>query len=269
MTASFQLAYSTLRWQEPDLELALAALKNAGWDSWEGRLPLDWLGSSRRVKKVCENAGMPMSVFTASGSPDNRERTNVERNRRRMEFAAEMEVDCFMFMSGPKPEKTAVDDEIRRAADGAEEWAEYAETMGLEISYHIHTNTLVDSISQWKLYMNGLSKAKLCIDVSHAQLWGYEPTASIRDFWDQLNYIHLQDFSACERGTDGQYNPTWCDVGAAENVDFSAVLSVLAELGFNRIVTCCPGNPVPGEDDPIREATRSGQMRAYLSELGY
>ena len=185
-----------------------------------------------------------------------------------MEFAAEMEVDCFMFMSGPKPEKSANDEDIRRAAEGAEEWAEYAGTMGLEISYHIHTNTLVDSISQWKLYMNGLSKAKLCIDVSHAQLWGHEPTAAIREFWDQLNYIHLQDFSSCIRDNGGHYNPVWCDVGVAENVDFPAVLSVLAELGFNRVVTSCPGNSVPGEDDPISEARRSRQMREYLHGLG-
>lgn len=267
---AFNLGYSTLRWREPDLEPALVALKEAGWDSWEGRLPLDWLGPARRVKEVCGNVEMPMSVFTATGSPENRDWANVERNRRRMEFAAEMEVDCFMFMSGPKPEgRETNDDDIHRASEGAEEWAEYAATMGIEISYHIHTNTLVDSTAQWELYMSGLDKAKLCIDVSHAQLWGYEPIASIRNFWNQLNYIHLQDYTSCIRDGDGSYNPVWCDVGVAENVDFSAVLKVLTELGYERVVTSCPGEPVPGGEDAISEARRSARTREYLREFGY
>ena len=56
---AFRLAYSTLRWQNPNLEEALAALKEAGWDGWEGRLPLDWLGTPSRLRRVCDNAGMP------------------------------------------------------------------------------------------------------------------------------------------------------------------------------------------------------------------
>ena len=267
---SFNMGYSTLRWQLPDLEPALVALREAGWDSWEGRLPLDWLGPPSRLKQVCANADMPMSVLTAVGSSDDGEFTHVERNRRRMEFAAEMGAECFMFMSGAKPEgREANDDEIRRAAVAAEEWAEYAAALNLELSYHIHTNTLVDSVAQWKLYMGCLQRAKLCIDVSHAQLWGYDPVASIRDFWSQLNYIHLQDYSSCTRSENGRYHPVWCDVGVAENVDFSEVLTALDDLGYDGVVTSCPGEPVPGADDPISEARRSAATRAYLRGLGY
>lgn len=267
---SFNMGYSTLRWQFPDLEPSLVALREAGWDCWEGRLPLDWLGPPGRLKQVCANAGMPMTVFTALGSPDDRDFRHVERNRRRMEFASEVGVECFMFMSGPKPEgREAGDDEIRRAAEGAEEWAEYAAALDLELSYHIHTNTLVDSIVQWQLYMSCLKKAKLCIDVSHAQLWGYDPVASIRDFWTQLNYVHLQDYSSCTRGENGHYHPVWCDVGVAENVDFPAVLKTLDDLGYDGVITSCPGEPVAGADDPISEARRSAGTRAYLRGLGY
>ena len=67
---AFTLGYSTLRWREPDLEVALEELKKAGWDGWEGRLPLDWLGTPARLRRVCENAGMPLLVYTADGSPD-------------------------------------------------------------------------------------------------------------------------------------------------------------------------------------------------------
>jgi hypothetical protein len=169
---AFKLAFSTLRWKNPDLERGLEELKKAGWEGWECRLPLDWLGTPQRLRRICDNVGLPMVVYTASGSPDNRDYENVEQNKRRMEFAAEMGCDCLMYMNGNKPADRAVtQDDLRYAAEGAEQWAEYAEPLGLELSYHIHTNLLVDTIEDWRFYMSLLKKAKLCIDVSHAQLW--------------------------------------------------------------------------------------------------
>jgi len=267
---SLKLSYSTLGWQNPDLEPALEALKKAGWDGWEGRLPLDWLGTTKRLRQVCENTDMPMVVYTAGGSPDNREWENVERNKRRMEYAAEMEVDCFMFMSGGKPANWTVNaDDIKNAAEGAEVWAEYAAQYGLEISYHIHTNTLIDSTEDWRLYMSLLDKTKLCIDVSHTQLWGYDPVESIQEFRGQLNYIHLQDYFSSSRGEAGNYDPVWCDVGEGEYMDFPKILKALEGIGFTRWVTSCPGVPHPQHPDSSTDAERSKRTRQYLKNLGY
>lgn len=267
---AFKLAYATLRWKLPDLERSLATLKESGWDGWEGRLPLDWLGTPSRVRRICENEGMPLICYTANGSPDQRDTEVVERNKRRMEFSAEVGADCFMFMNGPKPEGRAVThDDIKYAAEGAEAWAEFAAPLGLELTYHIHTNLLVDSVEDWKTYMSMLDKAKLCIDVSHAKLWGYDPIQSLHDFKDQLNYVHLQDYSSTSRREDGFYLPEWVDVGQGENVDFPGVRQALEEMNFTRWVTACPGAPIPGQEDPISESKRSKRMVEYLRGIGY
>ena len=265
-----KMSYCALRWRQPDLEPVLVELKRAGWQGWEGRLPLDWLGPPKRLRQVCANAEMPMVVYTAAGSPDNRDWTHTERNKRRMDFAAEMEVDCFMFMSGPKPEgRPVAPADIEAAAEGADQWAEYAAQYGLELSYHIHTNLLVDSVEDWQRYMGHLKRAKLCIDVSHAELWGYDPIASLVDFKDQLNYVHLQDYSTCTRDADGYYRPEWVDVGQAAKLDFGGILQTLEQMGFDRWVTSCPGDPVAGGEDPLSEVRRSQRMRQYLRGLGY
>jgi inosose dehydratase len=264
------MSYSTLRWKNPELEPALEELAKAGWEGWEGRLPLDWLGPPHRLRRVCENAGVPLVVYTASGSPDQREWAHVERNKRRMDYAAEMGADCFMFMSGPKPQGRPVDEgDIAAAAEGAEAWAEYAAQYGLEISYHIHTNTLIDSSEHWRQYMRLLDRTQLCIDVSHAQLWGYDPVQAIRDYRDRLNYMHLQDYSSSSRDENGRYLPVLVDVGEAEGLDFCGILKALDEIGYTRWVTSCPGMPVRGQEDPISEARRSRRMRDYLRGLGY
>lgn len=267
---AFKLGYATLRWQNPDLEPALEALAEAGWDGWEGRLSLDWMGPPKRLRRICENTGMPLAVLTAKGTPEERDWANVELNKRRIEYAAEMGVDCFMYMSGNKPEGRPVnDDDLKRAAAGADDWADYAAQVGVELSYHIHTNLLVDSVADWTRYMALLQTARLCIDVSHAQLWGYEPNASLRDFKNQLNYVHLQDYASTSRREDGFYLPVWVDVGQAGNVDFPAIRHTLEEIQFDRWVTGCPGEPIPGAEDPLSEARRSKRMVDYLRGLGY
>ena len=267
---SFKLSYSTLRWREPNLEAALVELKQAGWEGWEARLPIDWLGTPQRLRRVCQDAGLPLVVYTAGGSPDNRDWANVEANKRRMEFAGEVGADCFMFMNGNKPAGRAVTpDDLKAAAEGADVWAEYAAQYGLELSYHIHTNLLVDSIADWRYYMSQLQVAKLCIDVSHAQLWGYDEADCLRDFRSQLNYVHLQDYSSTSRRADGYYLPVWVDVGQAANVDFVRVRQALEEINYTRWVTAVPGEPIPGADDPVSEAKRSRRMVEYIRGLGY
>ena len=91
-----------------------------------------------------------------------------------------------MFMNRGRPD-TVTEDDVTASASAAESCATYAAEFNLEISYHIHTNCLVDSIQDWQLYMSQLDKTKLCIDVSHSQLWGYDPVDSIQDFQSQLN----------------------------------------------------------------------------------
>ena len=261
-----KLGYCTITWREPDLERCLAELAAAGWEGWECRLPLDWLGSPARVRRICDAAGMPLAVYTAHGNPEDSSWGNREANRRRIEFAAEIGADCFMFMTGPKPpDRAVIPADLQAAAAAADAWAEYGAACGVELSYHIHTNTLVDSAADWRRYLGMLERARLCIDVSHSQLWGVDPVAAIREFFPRLNYVHLQDYSSTSRAPDGSYQPVWCDVGATAAVDFPAVMAVLTELGYRRWVTACPEHG----DEPLAEARRSRATRDYLRRLGY
>ncbi|HAA74310.1 TPA: hypothetical protein DCE37_04225 [Candidatus Latescibacteria bacterium] len=267
---AFKLAYCALRWREPDLEPALEALKKAGWDGWECRLPIEWLGTPTRIRRICDNTGMPLICFSAQGVPQDPDQANQERCKRRMDFAAEVSADCLLYMSGRKPEDRAVTDEdIIKSAEAADLWQDYSSQYGLELTYHIHTNTLVDSIDEWKLYMAYLKKAKLCIDVSHAELWNYDPVQSLDDFSDQLNYVHLQDYSSCTVREYGKYNPTWVAVGEAECLDFKGCREILEKNSYSRWITSCPGTPPYQGEDAVSEAKRSAKMYEYCRSQGF
>ena len=266
---AFKLGYCALRWKEPDLEKALETLKGAGWDGWECRLPLDWLGTPAHVRRICDNAGMPVACFSAQGAAENSDYAQQERSKRRMDFAAEVGADCLLYMSGRKPEgRDVTEDDVKQSAAAADVWQDYASQYGLELTYHIHTNLLVDSVADWKTYMANLKKAKLCIDVSHADLWGYDAVESLTDFRDQLNYVHLQDYADCTVREPGAYNPTWVAVGDAVCLDFEGCAKVLEETGYDRWVTACPGPPEPG-GDAISEAKRSAKMYDYCRSVGF
>ena len=261
----FKLGYSTLRWQTPELEPLLTQIKEAGWDGWELRQSLDWLGTAKRVKQISDNVGLPVAVVTARGIPIDKDWNQMELNKRRMEFAAEVGADCFMFMGAGKPKDRPVSDaDIAALADVSEAWAEYAAQYNLEVCYHIHTNTTIDSIGDWAKYMSLLKKCKLCIDVSHAALWGYDPVQAIRRYKDQLNYVHLQDYGSASGGGDTPYEVNWVDVGGGTAMNFPAIMKTLADIGFDRWVTACPGQVENRSDEE-----RMRVNREYLRSLGY
>ncbi|MCH8295913.1 sugar phosphate isomerase/epimerase [Candidatus Poribacteria bacterium] len=261
----FKLGYSTLRWQTPDFEKLLTQLKDAGWDGWEMRQSLDWVGTPKRIRQICDNAGLPVAVVTARGLPIDKDPNQMELNKRRMDFAAEVEADCFMFMGAGKPKDRPLNDsDIAALADVSEEWAEYAAQYDLEICYHIHTNTTVDSIEDWAKYMSLLRKCKLCIDVSHSALWGYDPIESIRRYRDSLIYVHLQDYGHTSGGGDTPYQVDWVEVGSGTTMDFPGIMRTLEEIGYDRWVTACPGQVENRSDEE-----RMRVNREYLRELGY
>ena len=119
--------------------------------------------------------------------------------------------------------------------------------------------------------MQHLEKAKLCIDVSHAQLWDYDAAQSLRDFQHQLNYVHLQDWADenITRDAEGRFTPQWVSVGVGKALDFPDLANVLEGTGYDRWVTACPGAPIYEGEDAINEATRSAKMYQYCRGAGY
>ena len=48
---SFKMGFSSIKWQNPDLEKVLTQVREAGWEGWEIRPSLDWLGTPSRVRR--------------------------------------------------------------------------------------------------------------------------------------------------------------------------------------------------------------------------
>lgn len=250
----FKLGYSGLRWQTPDLDQVLSELKEAGWEGWEVRQSLDWLGSASRVKSISDRAGIPVAVVAGGEITLNGDSEMIERNKRRIDFAADVEADTFMFMGAARPYGcSSTSNDILQLADLADKFADYAAQYKLDVCYHIHTSTTVDSREEWEFLMRSMKQSKLCIDVSHSAFWHYDPAQSIRDFKDRLVYVHLQDYK----------DYRFVELGEGGLLDFGEVMTALEEVEYSRWVTVCPSQ----SDLPDKEKMR--RDRAYLRKLGY
>ena len=250
----FKLGFSGLRWQTPDLDEILGQLRETGWDGWEIRQSLDWLGSASRVRAISDRAGVQVAVVTGTGITIDGDHEMKERNKRRIDFAADVEADTFMFMGANRPYgRSSTPYDIRALADLSDEFADYASQYDLDVCYHIHTSTTVDSREEWELLMRLMKRAQLCIDVSHSAFWHYDPAQSIRDFGDRLVYVHLQDYK----------DYRFVELGDGGLLDFGAAMKSLEEIGYDRWVTVCPSQ----SDLPDLEKMK--RERAYLRKLGY
>lgn len=252
----FKLAYSSIREETPNLEKLLTTLKENGWEGWEIRQPLDWLGSAKRVREIWQRVGLPVAAVTCRGLSLDNDYAMVERNKRRIEFAAEVGADCYMLVGASRvPERSAAEDEIKALAELGEKLATYAQALGIEVCYHIHTNTTLDSIEEWRRFMELIDRCKLCIDVSHSALWGWDPCEAIRAYQDRLVYVHLQDWNT--------YRYLELGEGDLDLLDFPRIMQTLEQIGFQRWVTTVPGISERSAEEKIRV------NREYLRKLGF
>ena len=254
---SLRLAYSTYRWQNPDLERDLAALVAAGFAGWETRHSLDWLGSARRVRQICARVGIETAAVCGPNATLSSTDPAHQISKRRIEFAADLEVATFMTKGPGRLERETTDADLDRMAAVYEDLATFAAPLGVTLVFHPHINHLVDSAAEWKRFMSRLDCCRLSLDMSHAVYWGYDPVAAVHDFRDRIAYVHLHDHKNEYKGEEG------VELGEAQMCDFPAFLGALEASGYQGWVTACPGTTQRSETE------RMQVNRDYLSSIGY
>ena len=250
---TFSLAYSTLEWKTPNLQQNLVRLKEAGWKGWETRQSLDWLGSARRVRQLCDGIGIKVAAVCGPNVTLNTADAAHQINKRRIEFASDLEVPIFMTKGPGRLDRPTTDADLDGMADVYEDLATYAQPLGVTVTFHPHINHVVDSADEWKRFMTRLDCCQLCLDMSHAVHWGYDPIQAVYDYRDRISYIHLHDYKDDES----------VQLGEGMMCDYPAFLSALSDIGYTGWITVCPGHTNVPENEKIRV------NRAYLKSIGY
>ena len=251
-----KLAYNTLEFgPTPDLARMLGEIKQTGWDGWEVRQSLDWLGSAERVAAISSDAGLPVAGVCGQGWDFDDDPVVFEINCRRIEFAADVGADAFVIMAPDRPEnRPPSTDEVDRFAAAAEALWKFGADSGTTVVFHFHTGQLVQTEREIRQVLDAAPELKLCIDVSHAQLIGWDACECLREFAERLAYVHLQDYRGWR----------YVNVGAGDLFpSIPAIFDTLDDIQFDGWVVCHGGRLV---DQPPRERARIS--REYLRGMG-
>ncbi|MEE2659235.1 MAG: sugar phosphate isomerase/epimerase family protein [Candidatus Latescibacterota bacterium] len=250
---SLRFAYSSLTWQPADLERNLGHLAEYGWAGWETREPLDWLGTPQRIRRLCENAGIEVAVVSGPNAGNSLAEPCQQISKRRIEFASELGTQLYM-TKGPRhgPDPMASDEELDRIAAVYEDLAEHGSRLGVTVAFHPHVNHFVNSAEEWRRLISRLAICRLCMDMSHAVHWGYDPQQATRDFGDRIAYVHLHDKVNGEAG----------DLGEGPMCDYAGFLQTVEEVGFTGWVVICPGGH-------RKEPDSMAANRRFLQSIGY
>ena len=255
---SFSLGYSCISWGvTPDLDEVLGTIADAGWEGVEFiGVSLDWLGTPRRIRSLLDRHRLaPVCMFGSVELGDGEE-PQLEKQRRLIEYAAEIGAPLYTFLGGKRVHRRfPSEDEFRRLGELGEELVEYAVPFGLTVAYHAHPLCTVESEEEQDRMLAYAPRVKVCVDVSVAALMGEDAVGQIRKYGDRIAYVHMKDwargkFVPMGRGTVG--------------LDFGRVRETLNEIGYRGWVM---GELSTYADYDAAEACRDNM--AYLRSVGY
>lgn len=255
---SFRLGYSSITWgPTPDLESVLETISGAGFEGVEFiSISLDWLGTPGRLKRLLNKHGLKSSCMFGSVSLGDDADVVLERQRRLIEYAAEIGSAVYAFLGGSRVAlRLPTEDEFKRLGDYSERLVECAAPYGLTVAYHAHPRCTVESEQEQDRLLSYAPRLKVCLDVSVSGLMREDPIAQIRKYRERIGYVHMKDLGLGKFCVMGQ--------GTGE-LDFGRIRETLNEIGYKGWVT---GELSSYADTPATESCYANMK--YLRSVGY
>ncbi len=128
--------------------------------------------------------------------------------------------------------------DYKMVASGLDAIRKMAADHGIVASIHPHMGSIVQTPQQLDKVM-AMTSIDICPDCGHVLMGGGDPVATVKQYLDRIQYIHLKDFR------DGGAYPPGHGV-----IDFGAILKMLKETGrhidYTVEIDGYPGAPEDG-----------------------
>lgn len=157
--------------------------------------------------------------------------------------------------------------------------AEYCADQGLDLVYHHHMGTIVETGEEIDLFMKHTGPAtKLLLDTGHAWFGGSDPARLARDYMHRVRHIHAKNVRPAMRKQvieerlsflEGVRRGVFTVPGDPEGgVDFVPVLKIAAEHGYRGWIV------IEAEQDPLvrnpfeYQSLGLKSLKAFAKEAG-
>jgi inosose dehydratase len=180
----------------------------------------------------------------------------LDRQRRLIEYAAELGCSVYCFLGGQRVvRRLPTDDELKRVAEQAEILIDYAAPFGLTVAYHAHPRCTVESEAEQDRLLAYSDRLQVCVDVSVAALMEEDVVRQLKKYRDRLGYVHLKDW------TRGKF----CLMGRGTvGLDFRRIRETLEDFAYHGWVM---GELSSYADTDATESCYAN--RRYLRSVGY
>ncbi|MDX8479853.1 TIM barrel protein [Mesorhizobium sp. VK24D] len=147
---------------------------------------------------------------------------------------------------------------------------------GVRAAIHPHAGGYIEFADELARIVEDIPAdlAGLCLDTGHMDYSGMDPVATLRRYWDRVDYIHFKDiddavygqvmrerirfFDACAKGV-------MCPIGRGR-IDYPAIRALLTELGYGGYIT------IEQERDPRNTSSILEDLaasRSFLARAGF
>ncbi len=253
-----------------DIARGIQLTKEIGFDSIDIFAdPLETSPQERRtIRETCASCDLPVLsvVCCALGIADFNapvRRFHIERAKRYLDFCYDLRGKNVVLVAGEyvwNREVIAPADQWRWVVESAQDLAEYANGLGLEIAIELEPFhlSIINTVDKMDRFLNDISRTnvKANMDISHLAL-ANDPAESITKLRGRIAHAHLSD---CDGKKHGDLPP------GRGVVDFPPYLEALAGSGFNGTISVeLEYSPEPDKIvDWVCEAYRSSSsiMRA-------
>lgn len=178
-----------------DLDTFLREAKEAGYDGVEIGDPIDDFGSVAACRDRVAAAGLEVSA-TFANVTYNPWPPNAADWKRRLENAAALGrrivCVCGGFPITPRRTMHAADYDLFASSLGPA--LELADSLGLQLAFHPHRGSIVETGRETAEILARLPKLRLCIDTAHLAACGDDALAFVRSFSERIVYSHIKDY---------------------------------------------------------------------------
>ena len=224
-----KVGYQTLTWANYyggyDIKEVIKKIGETGFEGIEFIEPISKLGKPRLLQMILERTGLEAASISCGLNMDPRDTSDIDETNMRVKFGSELGVKDIMLCGGWRSASIKKEDSSYKILAGKlDACCNYASTLNMNIAFHPHKNTIIETSEDIDRLLRFTDKSKLCLDIAHLAACGSDPAETIRAFKDITTYIHLKDW---DRDSDD-----FVELGRGQ-VDIKRCLSVLKDVGYD------------------------------------
>jgi inosose dehydratase len=243
--------------QDLSLDTFLREAKAAGYDGVEIGGPGDF-GGVAQCRERMKREGLEIAATFASVTL-NPWQPNVEEYTKALHASAELGVRTVCVCGGFPwtGRRTMYAQDYDLFAESFRPAAALAGKLGLELAFHPHRGSIVETGRETAELLARLPTLKLCIDTAHLEACGDDALAFVRSFSDRIIYAHIKDYSWKDNA--------FTELGRGDSkLDVAACVNLMRQRGYDRWLTVeLDGNWTKGMPTALESAKMS---RQYLRE---